>query len=390
MSIRTRLIAAALLATALATASTTFTPLGWTYANVNGTGYSTGQTLPSTATFFTYGTQSFGSASAGALTKANKADTSTQTATALFNAGYRVSVSTAPTANTAAYIIVNTKASTSANAIVYRNNCYAAGQAGAIPLKLETATQDGPGDNEGTDQVSNGRLLAIVQSSLFTATSGVYSATFNIPIKPAFASATAVSNGGAGNFTASQAGGSGGYSVNPTSLSFHAPGGGGGGGIVTAYAQGFLTSVTVQVVQTSGGTLVDAYDSLNDMNGFSGFGVLTDSTYTPGTYSVYVKAPGSLRKKLTMTVTANGVAGLDSTDATLKFGDLDGDGTVSQTEVNYVYSKIGTDISNPANYAGAYTPGQTLFPYMADLNNDMQVTQADYNLAYANLGQSGD
>ncbi len=102
-----------------------------------------------------------------------------------------------------------------------------------------------------------------------------------------------------------------------------------------------------------------------------------------GNYKVYLRVPGSLRKRVDVTYDSS--VGLSGVDATLLFGDLNGDNYVSQAEVDFVYANISTTV-----LPYQWDVGDNYSVGLCDFNRDGSVTSADYNLASPNVGYYGD
>lgn len=417
---------------ALATASDTFTPTGWTTAKVNGTTYSPGHSLPNSVNYTTNGAQSTSACGEGRVRYAGQSGTTSAAVAALFTAGYRVSTTqTVPSGGTAV-ITGTSNAGANAGANVFVSGYAGTGIGIAGPAGGVEASRSTLGQTEPPDKTAAGAFIIRVPASKFSSGSAPF--TVNMVPLAASAAVSGSGNGGGGSGgsamnalvekaagaerlpepsdavdagssallsadslatatslaaqvatrVASSSSGGGGYSVTPNKLVCKSSG---GPGYANFYVQSYLSQVRVQVYGTV--KMQDAWVQSNDCP--LGVDIDPDAGYTPGTYDVYLSAVGSLRKHLTLTIDANGYVTLNSPNVTLKMGDLDGDNTVSQAEVDYVHSQIGADVS--ANPIGTIVPGQPsgpYYPYMADLDGDGQVTQADYSLALASLGQSGD
>lgn len=99
-----------------------------------------------------------------------------------------------------------------------------------------------------------------------------------------------------------------------------------------------------------------------------------------GNYVVKYSCPGSLRRALTVSL-VNGQT-TTGVNVVLKFGDLDGDNYVSQSEVDFIYSKVGQ--SAVFNETEAYNAA------IADFDRDGTIENSEYLEANANSGMTGD
>lgn len=107
-----------------------------------------------------------------------------------------------------------------------------------------------------------------------------------------------------------------------------------------------------------------------------------------GTYHIYASAPGSLRKRIDVNWT--GSSGLSGLNFDLKYGDINGDGFISQAEVDYIQSMIGVTTGSISEFLGSFDYAHQTYMGNPDLNQDGVVTIADYNLALPNVGLYGD
>lgn len=122
------------------------------------------------------------------------------------------------------------------------------------------------------------------------------------------------------------------------------------------------------------GTSAGTYNSSSGL--FSGSSTLT---IPAGTYDIYIKAPGHLRKKVGST---NGqTTGLNVT-GNLIAGDLNGDDKVDVLDYNIFMS---CSVFSTDNHAACGSNLQA-----ADFNGDGTVDQLDYNLLLREFGAQGD
>lgn len=102
------------------------------------------------------------------------------------------------------------------------------------------------------------------------------------------------------------------------------------------------------------------------------------------TYRVYVKALGSLRKRVDVAYTTAGVTGVGFT---LLYGDVDNDNDVDQDDLDLITLFDGKDSGDDDWY---FADSSGFAPYLADLDRDGDVDQDDYDIADANEGEYGD
>lgn len=102
------------------------------------------------------------------------------------------------------------------------------------------------------------------------------------------------------------------------------------------------------------------------------------------TYRVYLKARGSLRKRVDVAYTTAGVTGVGFT---LLYGDVDDDNDVDQDDLDIITLFDGKSSADNDWY---FADSNGVAPYMADLDRDGDVDQDDYDIADANDGEYGD
>lgn len=187
------------------------------------------------------------------------------------------------------------------------------------------------------------------------------------------------------------------------------PGGGGGNGIaVTATATGAerIKAIGLKPAGSSGnyagfvmGTMESFLESLtieirNPFNALIDTQMVSSDTaewwlpfdYADGDYRLYFTAPGSLKKRVDITYASSvGVGGLD---ISLYYGDFDGNNVVTQTEVDAILAKVGTTVYTNAWFENVDGIGCMVGDL--DINQDLQITAADYLLAVGNVGRVGD
>lgn len=150
---------------------------------------------------------------------------------------------------------------------------------------------------------------------------------------------------------------------------------------LSMYVPSFVKSVSYQVMQGVDLLVDSGQDGLV-------YGAMTVPMVglAEGDYDIYIRAPRSLRRK----VSVHFVPGSSPSYRpwVLYFGDIDGDNSVTQDEVNFVYSQIGASDATDAWYTDCGDPHGWL-PVQADMNGDGQVTIADYNLVSGNVGMDG-
>jgi len=152
-------------------------------------------------------------------------------------------------------------------------------------------------------------------------------------------------------------------------------------GYLTVNVPTFLKDITYKVYQ---GT--DVLADSGQENLVSGEVTVPCDTFASGQYDIYFKATRALRKKMTVNYTAG--TNPIFRPLTFYFGDINGDNTITQAEVDFVFAMIGKSSATPDWYedfgnANGWVPAQ------ADMNGDGQVTIADYNLVSGNVGRVG-
>lgn len=99
-----------------------------------------------------------------------------------------------------------------------------------------------------------------------------------------------------------------------------------------------------------------------------------------GSYRAYFYLAGTLRKRVD--ITYDSTTGLNGVNPSLVYGDLDGDNTITQSEADFVTSKIGC--------AAEWTYGEPYDARFADFDRDGTIEAAEAATANANVGLSGD
>lgn len=145
--------------------------------------------------------------------------------------------------------------------------------------------------------------------------------------------------------------------------------------IITGTVNTAAEMMFVDLFSTSG-TLLASYGAPVDSSG--SYELHIDES--PGSYVAFFQAPGSLRRRVS--ITYDPAKGLSRVNVSLRFGDLDGDNYVSQTEVDFVARNVGQ--SARWNYGDGYDIR------LADFDGDGTISAADASAAAANLGASGD
>lgn len=260
----------------------------------------------------------------------------------------------------------------------------ASGQSGASSGNVRTRVISvSPSNTEDSDSKSKtvkSRIL-FKEQAWNSESDGTKSMTFTTRSYDLATLAVATCSGTGGNYPAVSTGGSASFKFYPSGIKIISSG---------------STSEMISGSTNSFGEIlfIDVFNANNVP--LDNLGIYLDSgtyktsfdEFSNGSYKLYGFAPGSLRKKCEITWDSS--TGLSGVDFTLEYGDLDGDNYISQDEVNYINSKIGTNVSSATAWFGDLLDGSPYRTGMADLNLDGQVTSADYNLASPNVGHYGD
>lgn len=129
----------------------------------------------------------------------------------------------------------------------------------------------------------------------------------------------------------------------------------------------------------------DTWDIFKDSNGVIKFDF---SDYSAGTHDIYVRCPKTLKKKFTVSF---GSFDIVLGALALKYGDLNQDNQITTAEVQWVYNNIGKS-SSDSDWTEPTTigSGQEVTPSHCDIDEDGDVDSNDYNLVQNNGGQVGD
>lgn len=159
--------------------------------------------------------------------------------------------------------------------------------------------------------------------------------------------------------------------------------------VLTGTTDSFLDRIEVDVCNDNGVPLDST--GLHHVDGQPGDIYFLMDEYAAGNYRLYWYSPNrSLRKRIN--IAWDPAVGMSGVNLQLVYGDLNNDGYVSQSEVDFIYSCIGRT-EQDANYTWYLgdDPAELGFkPRDADINGDAAVTTADYNLASPNVGAYGD
>lgn len=223
----------------------------------------------------------------------------------------------------------------------------------------------------GTNVTINKGPIKSVGGLSWTGSAGSWdSQVLYLPLPPMVSFGSASNNGGSGNWTCAYAKGTCKARVQVSLQSLNiarAEGSTNAKGIVTA--EPFINNVSQGVY--SGEVASGSYGVNFDVGS--------------GTMTVKFWSPGALRKAVSLTLTDNQTS--TGNTVTLKYGDLNGDNYVSQAEVDYIYSKIGTQLNSITAILSAGDPYNCA---LADFDQDGTVTSSDWAEADDNVGVTGD
>jgi len=195
----------------------------------------------------------------------------------------------------------------------------------------------------------------------------------NVDTKDLAGYAKAIWNGGVGNATVVSAGADAGLDINFASAQDSVE-----RAVQGTIVGGIAEGVTLETY-TETGVLLEALSHVVEANGAYYLPFAVD-----GTYRIYFTPPGALRMRRDVTVTSEGVTGIDFN---VKWGDVDGNNLINQVDLDFITASLGIT-STQAEY---WIPGPNgLMPKQADLNHDNQVSSTDLAMATANLGAVGD
>lgn len=136
-------------------------------------------------------------------------------------------------------------------------------------------------------------------------------------------------------------------------------------------------------IYTSLNVLKDTYLCQIEPDGT--FDIPMGDDWADGSYKIFLKVQGSLRKQVDVNYVSTGITGVT---INLLWGDIDGDNQVAQNDLDFINSKMGMTTTSPEWHHLDEATGY--HNNWADLNRDGQVTSVDYNLAHDNLGRIGD
>ncbi|MBW7927344.1 MAG: hypothetical protein H3C58_04475 [Fimbriimonadaceae bacterium] len=232
------------------------------------------------------------------------------------------------------------------------------------------------GEQEGPDpqSLAFGYEDFIIPSPSWSYSAGVWSTTIHIKVPSVFAMCKANVTSSGGTQTVLSIDAECQVSVALASASINTKN-------VFGSVNGSANSVVPIEIRSTGGTLLDAV-----MAGVSGSGDLAFDMgeLSNGTYHVYVKPRGALRKKVVVNYTTAGVTGVSFT---CLYGDVDEDNDVDDDDLDFITTNLGKDYDDSDWHL---LDGNGMAPFMADLNHDGAVTSADYDIADANHGIDGD
>ncbi|MBW7927342.1 MAG: hypothetical protein H3C58_04465 [Fimbriimonadaceae bacterium] len=214
----------------------------------------------------------------------------------------------------------------------------------------------------------------IIQNPSWSYNAGVWSTTVNIKVPSVFAmcKANLTSSGGAQTVLSIDAECQ--VSVAIASAAINTKN-------VFASVNGSNNSVIPIEVRNTSETLLDNVQV--GVDGSGAFGV-DMGELSNGTYHLYAKPRGALRKKVIVNYTTSGVTGVSFT---CLYGDVDEDNDVDDDDLDFITGNLGKDYDDSDWYL---VDGNGMAPFMADLNHDGAVTSADYDVADANHGIDGD
>ena len=289
---------------------------------------------------------------------------------------------------TVGYSVVDSRTINSTDKVVfsYTKVQYAAGSLTSLFSYTEAAGTGGAGDaaaaasqlgagQQNKDVTLPKKLAIVTNGSQWAAVSGGKKCDFQMTTYQYY-SARAKNNVNNGT-TATVAVGQGdtGLRIVPTDVKIMSS------GYLTINVPTFLKDITYQVYQ---GT--DLLADSGQENLVSGEVTVPFDTFASGQYNIYFTATRALRKKLTVNYTSGTTPIFRP--LTFYFGDIDGDNTITQAEVDFVNSMVGKTSATSDWYEDCGDPHGWV-PAQADMNGDGQVTSADYNLVSGNVGRVG-
>ena len=157
--------------------------------------------------------------------------------------------------------------------------------------------------------------------------------------------------------------------------------------VATGWMAGSINSYDDRImvgVFSGGGGEADQYALVNETPGYY---ELFPMGYPSGNYEIKIWAKSSLKKSVTLVWDGST---MQSTNVTLIYGDLNQDNYVSSIEAQYVQDCIGLNSGSALwNSTTLLSDGSFMVPDNAVIDCDGDVDSADYALVSANVGISG-